>query len=161
MHMHRIAAAAAFAAGLASAATAQSDQLARAAGVPPGVYSSNELMRIREAQERNNRHQLRYYLEHRNRAPAATAGAEMLGRSAGLDAAGRRSGDIFRLLNAREENDTLTVRRISEGTRSDVMGTIASKSQLAAPSHLSPAEHSIAELFRQRMAEQEHGDPDD
>lgn len=64
-------------------------QLAKLAGVEPGAYTQDELVRLRDAQLNNRPAEVNYILSHENRAngDGFNAGKEQLAKLAGVNAA--------------------------------------------------------------------------
>lgn len=126
-------------------------QLARVAGVEPGRYSRAELLQIIDATRQNEPLTAQYFLSGANRASGASndsAGAVQLARTAGVEPGRFTVAELINLIEAKRDNDTVTVNYILSGTnrQGEAEGVSPGKAQLAALVGVNPADYSLAEL---------------
>lgn len=127
----------------AGAASAENDQLAKIAGVEPGVYTTAELIQIDNARKANDNERLNFYISGDNRVSrnATTAsvnpGVEQLALIAGVSSEGYTAGTLNELILAQEAGDDEKVAFIkarANGSISELSpnATSPGKDQLAA-----------------------------
>ncbi|WP_380052601.1 hypothetical protein ACFE33_09295 [Falsihalocynthiibacter sp. SS001] len=142
----------------AGAASAGGDQLAKSAGVEPGIYTTAELIQITEARRANDAQRLDYYLSGENRVSraatdyTANAGVQQLAALAGVSPEGYTAGTLNELILAQRANDDEKVKFIkarAAGEISDLSpsSVSAGKAQLAALVGLDPSTNSYADLI--------------
>lgn len=154
-----VAAAPAFAAGV----SAGDAQLARIAGVEPGVYSTAQLIRLDQARQDNDAETVRFILASPEGTLAATradtsaaslgdsavsAGAAQFALILGVEPGAYSLDDLTRLDRARHDNDAETERAILSGALDRPESAIVTpgKAQLAASLGVDPAAYTLAEL---------------
>lgn len=124
-------------------AFAGDDQLAKLAGVEPGIYTTAELIQIDQARKSNDDEALKYYLSGENRVSRASStsstseGVAQMAAIAGVSPNGHTAASLQLLLDAQSENDPARAAYIqarAEGEISDIPpnSTSAGKEQLAA-----------------------------
>lgn len=150
------------------AAPATADQLARAVGVEPGVYSTAELSLIRKAQEENDDLLYRTIVERAETRGAEVLSTQSIGASAGAGAGqaqlapslgvepGAHSfAELARLKTAAVENDHQRIALVTEGSSEALstqsVGTSTGKAQLARSLGVDPGDHSAAQLVRMHI----------
>lgn len=141
----------------AGAAFAGNDQLAKIAGVEPGIYTTAELIQIDEARKTYDDERLAYFLNGENRvsrnsATGSTSDAvRQLASIAGVSTAGYTAGTLHELIEAQRDFDDEKVAFIkarAAGEISDLSPTAVSagKQQLADLVGKDASAYSIAEL---------------
>lgn len=145
-------------AGAAFADNGGTDQLAKIAGVEPGVYTIAELIQIDLARKTQDEEKLEFYLLGENRVsrtdfsdrvnPGVAEFAEIEGVSTSLYSA----ADLIQLSEAERENDLEKIEFIkarAEGqyAEPDPYAVSPGKRQLAAVLGLDPAAYTTAELI--------------
>lgn len=142
----------------AGAANADNDQLAKIAGVEPGVYTTAELIQIDQARKTQDFEKLDYYLLGENRvsrtdyAASVNPGVAELAKIEGVSTSGYSASDLIELSQAERENDLEKIAFIkarAEGriTELDPYAVSPGKAQLAANLGLDPAAYTTAELI--------------
>jgi hypothetical protein len=126
--------AAAIATAIAAPAMA-SDQLAHAAGVEPGVYSTAELTRMIRALEENDAQTYRFVRDGgaeivSSQSPAIGGANAQLARAAGVEQGVYSTAELTRMVRALEENDARTYRFVRDGS----MEIVSSQSPGTSPS---------------------------
>ena len=138
-------------AGVANAGQISTDtQLAGAAGVPAGQYTTAELQNIITARSENDATSLQFYLTHTNRAEVDGDSSGQLAKLAGVAQNKYSANELQRIINAKVNNDTETVAYVVSGqdrVNADIPGTVtAGKAQLAGVLGLNPADYTVAQL---------------
>ncbi|MEY8099322.1 hypothetical protein AB9F29_18155 [Falsihalocynthiibacter sp. S25ZX9] len=141
----------------AGAAYAGNDQLAKLAGVEPGVYTTSELIQIDQARKTQDDEKLNFYLLGENRVSrtdftgSVNAGVTELAAIEGVSADGYTASTLIELSVAESENDAEKIAFI----KAEAAGEIATpapnavnggKEQLAAFVGKDAASYSVAEL---------------
>lgn len=141
----------------AGAAFAANDQLAKIAGVEPGLYTTAELIQIDEARKTFDDERLAFILSGENRVSrnaetgSVNAGKAQLAAIAGVSAEGFTINSLHDLIQAQESQDDEEVAYIKAVAAGEITGLNATrvtpgKVQLAALVGLDAGSHSIAEL---------------
>lgn len=138
-------------AGAANAGQVSTDtQLAGAAGVAAGQYTTAELQNIITARREHDANSLQFYLTHTNRAEVDGDASGQLAKLAGVSQNKYTANELQRIINAQVNNDAETVAYIKSGedrVTSDIPGTVtAGKAQLAGVLGVNPADYTVAQL---------------
>lgn len=142
----------------AGAANAGNDQLAKIAGVEPGVYTTAELIQIDRARKDNDDQRLNYYLSGENRVSRASSyssvspGTKQLAAIAGVSGEGYTTSTLIELIDAQRENDDqkiafIKARANGEISDLDPNATSPGKEQLAAILGMDATTSSYADLI--------------
>jgi hypothetical protein len=157
---HKLIQAAIAAAMLATPALA-SDQLAAAAGVEPGVYSTAELMQMISALEEGDNTAYRFVRDGgsevvSSQSPFGDAQPRnaQLAAAAGVEPGAYSTAELARMIAALEENDSQTFRFVRDGgsevvssqSPDGIRPANAGKAQLAAALGVDPDDYTIGQL---------------
>lgn len=140
------------------AAFAGDDQLAKLAGVEPGIYTTAELIQIDQARKNNDDEALNYYISGENRVSRAassasvSAGVAQMAASLGVSPDGHTASSLQKLADFQSENDVqgaAYIQAVAEGRISDPApnSTSAGKEQLAALTGLDASTSTYGELI--------------
>ncbi|MCR8724030.1 hypothetical protein [Frigidibacter sp. ROC022] len=151
-----VAAAPAFAADV----SAGDAQLALALGVEPGVYTTDQLIRLNNARQENDAETTRFILAspggYLSSTDSATVspGEAQLALSLGVEPGAYSLADLTRLEQARQDNDAETERAILTGEVHNPVSEAVTpaKEQLAATVGVNPADYTLAELTAMNAA---------
>ena len=131
--------------------TSTDTQLASAAGVAAGEYTTAELQNIITARRENDATSEKFYLTHTNRNEAAGDAAGQLAKLAGVAQDKYSANELQRIITAKVNNDQQTVAFVVSGAgrnTTDTLGSVtAGKAQLAGALGLNPADYTIAQLI--------------
>ena len=141
----------------AGAASAGNDQLAKIAGVEPGIYTTAELIQIDYARKNSDKESLAFYLSGESRVSrsgstgSVSAGVEHLATIAVVSSEGCSASTLNELIIAQREYEDENVAFIKAQAAGEIStlspsSVTAGKQQLAALVGLDPAAYSIAEL---------------
>lgn len=138
-------------AGAASAGQVSTDaQLAGAAGVAAGQFTSAELQSIIDARRDNDQTALNYYLSGANRSETKGDSSGQLAKLVGVTPGAFSASELQMILNAQRNNDPEQAAYVISGTNrkaGDTVGTVtAGKAQIAAGLGLNPADYTLAQL---------------
>ncbi len=144
-------------AGSAFAAETSTDaQLAGAAGVAAGQYTSAELQNIIEARRENDTTALNFYLKGGDKAAAAQDSSGQLAKQAGVAEGTYTVAELNRIIKAKIDNDRETVAYVVSGTNRtapDAAGTVTpGKAQIASLLGVNAADYSLAQLVAMEAA---------
>jgi hypothetical protein len=138
-------------AGAANAAQTSTDtQLAGAAGVAAGQFTTAELQNIITARRENDANTVQFYLTHTNRTETTGDASGQLAKLAGVAQDKYSANELQCLITAKTNNDAQTIAFITSGAdrnTTDNLSTVsAGKAQLAGALGLNPADYSVAQL---------------
>lgn len=131
-------------------------QLAASAGVSAEGFTTNQLIRLLDAQRENDRKTIAFILSQRGAEVSRTeqgtvnAGAAQLAASVGVDAGQFSLSELVRLDRALEKNDTATVRFILSGGLGNgaIPATGPGAQQMAAALGIDASGYTLSELTR-------------
>ena len=134
-----------------------SDQLAHAAGVEPGVYTTAELTRMIRALEENDATTYRFVRDSgaeivSSQSPAIGGGTSQLARAAGVEPGTYSTAELIRMGRALEENDHSEYRFVRDGgmevvsSQSPGARPSAGKAQLAAALGVDADDYTLGQL---------------
>lgn len=142
----------------AGAAFAGNDQLAKLAGVEPGVYTTAELIQIDQARKDSDAEKLDFYLSGDNRVSrnsstgSVNAGLEQLAAIAGVSSEGYTVATLTELREAQSANNAEKIAFIKARAQGEISilapnATSPGKDQLAALVGLDATSNSYGELI--------------
>ncbi len=139
-------------AALIAAPALASDQLAAQLGVAPGTYSTAELIQLSRAIEENDHQRIRQITGSSvtsTQSVGISAGHAQLASQLGVDPASYSVNELIVLRRALEENDSVTVNRLTGGSDAIVSTSNtpgAGHMQLANMLGVDPMAYTTAEL---------------
>ncbi|MFQ6548007.1 hypothetical protein AADZ90_008605 [Aestuariibius sp. 2305UL40-4] len=141
-------------AALIAAPALASDQLAAQLGVAPGTYSTSELIQLSRAVQDNDHQRIRQITGGAvpsTQSVGISAGHAQLAAQLGVDPASYSVNELIVLRRALEDNDSVTVNRLTGGSDAIVSTRNtpgAGHMQLAAQLGVDPMAYTTAELTR-------------
>jgi hypothetical protein len=139
----------------AQAVTPSAQQLAALAGVPAGVYTTEELTRLLQAESDNDREMMTFILSHANRATPGAIGTTSDGKTQmatalGVNPAEYTQAELTRMSEALSDNDPQTYNFFLSHQNRAIAGPVGTtsgvKEVIAAQLGVNPADFTLTEL---------------